>query len=219
MSTSSDFGWTVAGAGTYTFEYPAAQAALPGGFEPAAGVRQVNDAGLRHAELQEQLQHARQEGHREGELRARKVFEEALRSERNSMQRALSEFSQERQTYFQRVESEVVGLSLAIARRILHREAQIDKSLLAGMVRVSIEHLAESTGVIVRIHPSQEEEWIRYFAASELHPVPKVIADPDIAPDACIISTQLGTTEIGIESQLQEIEKGLFDLLAQRPGA
>jgi hypothetical protein len=34
-----------------------------------------------------------------------------------------------------------------------------------------------------------------------------------------VVSTQLGTTEIGIESQLKEIEKGLFDLLSQRPGA
>jgi hypothetical protein len=32
-----------------------------------------------------------------------------------------------------------------------------------------------------------------------------------------VISTQLGTTEIGIESQLKEIEQGLFDLMAQRP--
>jgi flagellar assembly protein FliH len=35
----------------------------------------------------------------------------------------------------------------------------------------------------------------------------------------CILETDLGTTELGIETQLKEIEKGFFDLLAQRPEA
>ena len=33
----------------------------------------------------------------------------------------------------------------------------------------------------------------------------------------CILETELGSTELGLESQLKEIETGLFDLLAQRP--
>ena len=33
----------------------------------------------------------------------------------------------------------------------------------------------------------------------------------------CILETELGTTELGLEAQLKEIEQGFFDLLAQRP--
>jgi flagellar assembly protein FliH len=32
-----------------------------------------------------------------------------------------------------------------------------------------------------------------------------------------VLETELGETEIGLEAQLKEIERGFFDLLAQRP--
>jgi flagellar biosynthesis/type III secretory pathway protein FliH len=33
------------------------------------------------------------------------------------------------------------------------------------------------------------------------------------------LETELGITDLSLETQLKEIEQGLFDLLAQRPGA
>jgi flagellar assembly protein FliH len=33
----------------------------------------------------------------------------------------------------------------------------------------------------------------------------------------CVLETALGTTELTLEAQLAEIERGFFDLLAQRP--
>jgi hypothetical protein len=50
-------------------------------------------------------------------------------------------------------------------------------------------------------------------------PAPEVFEDPAIAPGECRIDTSLGSTEVGLESQLKEIETGLLDLLAERPGA
>ena len=47
----------------------------------------------------------------------------------------------ERQNYYRRIEGEVVELALAIARKILHREVQIDPHALAGIVRVTLEKL------------------------------------------------------------------------------
>jgi flagellar assembly protein FliH len=215
MSTSSDFSWAGADPPIHSFDYPAAHTTLADTFEGAA--RPENDIDQLHAEMQTQLQRARAEGERAGELRARTAFEESLRTERRKVQQTLEDFEQERQSYFLRVETEVVQLSLSIARKVLHREAQVDKSLLAGIVRVSLGQLADSTDVVLRVHPSQEQVWNSFFSASDLIPAPRVIADASVPDDRCVISTQLGTTEIGIESQLKEIEQGLFDLMAQRP--
>jgi flagellar biosynthesis/type III secretory pathway protein FliH len=44
-----------------------------------------------------------------------------------------------------------------------------------------------------------------------------VIEDPSLDVHRCVLQTVLGTTELGIESQLKEVEQGLFDLMAQRP--
>ena len=43
------------------------------------------------------------------------------------------------------------------------------------------------------------------------------MADPSIEVHNCILETELGTTELGLDAQLKEIEQGFFDLLAQRP--
>jgi flagellar biosynthesis/type III secretory pathway protein FliH len=46
-----------------------------------------------------------------------------------------------------------------------------------------------------------------------------VVEDPAMQADRCVLQTALGTTEVGVEVQLKEIEQGLFDLLAKRPTA
>jgi flagellar assembly protein FliH len=116
------------------------------------------------------------------------------------------------------VENEVVQLALSIARKVLHREAQIDPLLLAGMVRIALEKMESATQVVVRVHPRQVSEFRGYFAQHMgLQNVPEVLEDPAVAADQCVLQTALGTTELGVELQLKEIEQGLFDLLAKRP--
>ena len=61
-----------------------------------------------------------------------------------------------RKTYYRRVESEVVQLALAIARKILHREAQLDPRALAGIVRVTLEKLRRGTTVHLHVQPAEK---------------------------------------------------------------
>ena len=161
---------------------------------------------------------ARETGRREGEAQARAAGEKHLAQIRESVTAAIAGFAQERTQYFQQVESEVVQLALAVARKILHREAQLDPLLLAGMVRITLEKIESATQVVLRVHPQQVSECRSYFAQHmEASQVPEVVEDPAVKMDHCLIQTALGTTEIGVEVQLKEIEQGLFDLLAKRP--
>jgi flagellar assembly protein FliH len=144
----------------------------------------------------------------------------AVGKERDEIQHALHEFVLERQNYYRRVEGEVVELALAIARKILHREVQIDPQALAGIVRVTLEKLDTGTKVNLHVHPQEATDWRRYFACQIGDvPAPEVHEDPAIAFGQCRVETSLGSTEVGLELQLKEIETGLLDLLAERPGA
>jgi flagellar assembly protein FliH len=107
---------------------------------------------------------------------------------------------------------------LSIARKILHREAEVDPLLLAGIVRVAVEKIEGATAVTLRVHPRNADDWRHYFAM-HLNPsaVPEIVEDPSIAPDRCILETAMGVAELGMEVQMKEIEKGLMDLLAARP--
>ena len=159
------------------------------------------------------------EGRQQGLAEARKVFEEQVARERTRLETTLMEFARERAQYFRQVEPEIVQLALAIARKILHREAQLDPWLLAGMVRVALEQIDGATHVVLRVHPQNAAEWRRYLPM-HLNPaeVPEILEDPTQLPDQCKLETSMGTTTIGMEVQLKEIEQGLMDLLAARPG-
>jgi flagellar assembly protein FliH len=159
------------------------------------------------------------QGRQEALGEARTVFEEQLARERARLEATLMDFARERAQYFRQVEPEIVQLALAIARKILHREAQLDPWLLAGLVRVALEQIDGATHVVLRVHPQNAAEWRRYLPM-HLNPteVPEIVEDPTQLPDQCKLETSMGTTTMGLEVQLKEIEQGLMDLLAARPG-
>jgi len=163
---------------------------------------------------------AREAGRQEGEAKARAACDAHLEEIRESVRSALADFAKERARYFQQIETEVVRLALSMARKILHREYQLDPLLLAGMVRVALGKMESGTKVTVRVNPQQVSECRAYFAQHmEPRDVPEVVEDAHLPADHCVLETALGTTELGMEVQLKEIEQGLFDLLEQRPQA
>src|SRR5450755_3663996 len=105
-----------------------------------------------------------EQGRQSGQQQARSEFEAALAKNREQIVQALREFGLERQNYYQRIEAEVVQLALAIARKILHRETQIDPNALAGIVRVTLEKLDSGTKVSLHVHPQEAARWRHYFA-------------------------------------------------------
>jgi len=168
------------------------------------------------------LEHRERQGYerglKEGEERARKAFEEAIVEARAEVARALGEFKLQRESYFSRVEPQVVQLALGIARKILHREAQLDPLLLTGLVHVALEKLDQGTRVRLRAHPDETYFWNRYFAElGALPSAPEIIGDTALRHGECALETEIGNTQISLETQLKEIEQGFFDLLEQRP--
>ena len=84
---------------------------------------------------QQAINEARAEGYQQGLADAKEKFDAELRREHLTISRAIEEFAQDRFRYFRRVEKEVVELALSIAKRILHRESQLDPLMLQGAVR------------------------------------------------------------------------------------
>jgi flagellar assembly protein FliH len=209
------------GAGVQAFEYEE-----PGGFQAATGAAaaegrttQVRSPGPGTLEdLEARLAVARAEGIREGLQQAQQSFAEQLAGEREKVAEAIRGFGQKTSEYYSRVEVELVHLSLAIAAKILHREAQVDRMLVAALVKVAVEKLQHGTSATVRVHPEEVADWNRYFEGNGGGEIRvEVKPDPQVAAHHCLLETELGTTELGLDVQLKEIEQGFFDLLAQRP--
>ena len=183
--------------------------------EEAAGPQPIQSPAI---DLAADQARARQLGREEGQAEARKKFDEQVARERAAIAGALAQFTRDRGAYYAKLETEVVQLALAIARKILHREAQVDPLLLAGIVRVALEKIEGATGVVLRVNSNVAADWQRYLA-SHMEPgdLPEIVGDSAIAAGQCVLETSMGSAQLGVEVQLKEIEQGFLDLLAARP--
>lgn len=124
----------------------------------------------------------------------------------------VEQFSQERNLYLQDVEHEVVELALAIAARVLRREAQMDPLLLTGAVRVALGQLSNSALVKLRVPPSELDLWRDAMEHIPNLPVrPTVLVDEEMRLGDCMLEAELGSVNLGLRAQLGEIERGFFD--------
>lgn len=162
-------------------------------------------------------------GRERGRLEGRQTEQEARAAAQSAadqlrleqMAGLVEKFDEERESYLHAVEREVVKLALAVAARILRREAQMDPLLLSGAVRVALGQLSASTQVKLRVPPLELDLWSAAIAL-----VPKLVVRPQLLPGEgmrigdCTIETEMGSVDLGVRAQLAEIERGFFD----RPG-
>jgi len=160
------------------------------------------------------------EGREQGILEGRRVEKAAQSAALADRERCLvakgtelvEGFAKERDRYLKAVEEEVVKLSLAIASRILRREAQMDPLLLSGAVRVALGQLAKATTVRLHVPEDHLQMWKEAIALVPNLPVlPEIIATSGLQLGDCTIEAELGLVDIGIQSQLTEIQRGFFD--------
>ncbi|HEY1902637.1 MAG TPA: FliH/SctL family protein [Terracidiphilus sp.] len=154
----------------------------------------------------------RQEG-RQTEREAQAAAIGAAADERMRQAAAMMEgFAQERDRFLHAVEHEVVELALAVSARILRREAQMDPLLLTGAVRVALGQLSGSTQVKLRVPPAELDLWTEAMTlVPNLALKPAIVAGEGMRLGDCVIETELGSVDLGIRSQLGEIERGFFD--------
>ncbi len=131
------------------------------------------------------------------------------------IERMLASFAVERDRYLQTVEHEVVKLALAVAARILRREAQMDPLLLTGAVRVALGQLAASTSVRLRVPAAELDLWAESIAhLPGLSVKPQVLPGEGMRLGDCVVETDLGSVDLGVRAQSSEIERGFFDRAA-----
>ncbi len=173
-------------------------------FQPGAGVAEAERKG-REA-------NAYQQGMAAGRAEMERVAEEV----KASLMANLKKFEQEREQYYRRVEGEVVELALAVAKKVIYREAQVDRVVLAGVVRVALEKIAGSGQIALHTHPSAAQAWRDYMAShSDLATIPEIVEDTTLRPEQLVLKTNHGSTDLGLDAQFAEIEKGFSDLVQQ----
>jgi flagellar assembly protein FliH len=212
------------------FRYPALPGGTQGvwkGFEEAGGQDtgvhasdyEADDSTLDDRPVDENhrwFQAGRERGREEGHATEREAQAVTNRNEDERRKRQyaklVADFSAERDRYLHAVEQEVVKLALAVSARILRREAQMDPLLLLGAVRVALGQLAAGSEVRLRVPAGELELWNEAVAlAPNLGVRPTVLAGDGMRLGECVIESRAGGVDLGVRSQLGEIERGFFD--------
>lgn len=175
------------------------------------------DIEMSEAEFTARIRQERADAVAQVEQKLRQDSEQKLLAVRAPIAATLQEFAEQREDYFNRVEAEIIQLSLSIAAKILHREAQVDPMLVATLVRIAVEKMRDNSNITVHVGAGRGNTWKRYFAGFPNLGHVQVAEDPKLSEQDCILETELGSANFGLDSQLKEVEQGFFDLLALRP--
>jgi flagellar assembly protein FliH len=152
------------------------------------------------------------EGQRQGAERAVAEVEPVL----SRLLRTIEDLSATRDEFRREAEEDIVRLSLGIARRVLHREVSIDPGALSGVVRVALDKIGARELHRVLVAEQDQPAIAAGIAAARLNRRIEVVADPNLERGAVLFETTKGTLDASLETQLDEIERGLVDALKER---
>jgi flagellar assembly protein FliH len=184
---------------------------------PVARVeRPPEDTGAAAAEaLRKQVAQARIDAFTEARRTFDVEMEGRLVEERKKLDRVRLEFARDRQRFFAAAESQVVKLALAIARKVLTREVESDGMHLRATVKSALARVQDGSATVLRVAENETEAWAGMFKRGTAGKV-EVVGDARLRAGDCVLETSLGRIELGVEAQMEEVERGFGELMHQQ---
>lgn len=191
--------------------------AAPGDCLSALFPEDQNSGGADPArQIEQRVREAHAAGVREGEAAGQRRAAAELQGVLERLGRSIEEISGLRDRLRHEAEQDLVRLALAIARRVLRRELAVDADAIHGLVLGALERLQSQEICRVRVHPAHEAAVSGCLRRVALSVPVEVLADPSREPGSVVFETARGSLDASVESQLQEIERGLTDRLRRR---
>jgi flagellar assembly protein FliH len=194
--------WAQAGAATghnVSAEAPRKLYSDPGSGES----RQTSDEG------EQRVREAHQRGFREGEAGATQKMAEQVRVKIELLGRSIEQLALHRAKIQREAEPELVRLAMAIARRIMRRELTVDPESLLGLLKAGLEKIESAEAHRVRVNP-EHAATVTALLEGSARPI-EVTSEPGLPVGSVIFETSRGSIDVGMETQLKEIERGFAD--------
>ena len=188
---------------------------LEGSAFPPAGYSPQPHAPVSHpgTALEQHLRAAYQQGFQEGQGAAKREQGGQLDAMAVRLARTIEELSGMRQRFRHEAEEDVIALSLAIARRILHREITVSPDALLGLLKAALEKI--EVREIHRVRVSRQDAPLvqQHLDQIGLHQRVELVPDPGLERGSAILESSRGVLDVSVETQLAEIERGFADLV------
>ena len=202
---------------------PSSRAVVPASqalFKPHQPAQDPADLANRIAELernhQAELARTREAAFQEGLRQGREQSAAEVKSAADRFGQMLRDLAGLKRKIRNEAEFDVLKLSLAIARRILHRELAVDSEAIQGLIHAALEKLANREISRVRVHPACVDAVRSALERINTAPAIEICSDPTLRNGDLIFETALGELDASIDTQLQEIQRGFADRLSLR---
>lgn len=151
---------------------------------------------------------------RQGEAAGRKSAQAEMDETSKALGRAIESAASHKIRLRQEAEREVVSLALAVARRILRRQIQVDEEAILGLVKAAFENANLREVTQVRVHP-QFAGVVRNHLLAIGAPVSIQLAgDASLELGGVIVETARGCLDASADTQLDEIGRGFADAVS-----
>jgi len=152
-----------------------------------------------------------EKGTNEGERVGFEWATEKLEPLLDSLQQGLLQLKNLRQNTYQGIEKEVVELALAIARKVICREIEVDKEVVVRVAREALAKVEDPGRIIIKLNPSDLEfiNETKYQLSEMIGNIDnlKLESEGSIQSGGCLVETDLGEIDARIEHQLQAVEE------------
>jgi flagellar assembly protein FliH len=127
--------------------------------------------------------------------------------------RMIDELAKLRGNVRREAEAGTVELAMAVATRILNRELAVDPEAILGLVKSAGERLNMREIHKLRVSPQDFAVVDAQRARLNLPASVQVVSDPSLVPGSAIFETARGEVDASIQTQLEEIHRGLTDVV------
>jgi flagellar assembly protein FliH len=168
------------------------------------------------AEAERKMAEAFDRGRREGRAEGERAAIAQLDPVFARLSRSIAEIASAGVALRREAEEDVVKLSVAIARRILHRELSLDPDAVLGLVKVALGRVDAQEVHRVRANPEDAPKIAAELDSLSLVEKIEVLADSTLERGSLLFETKRGTFDASLTTQLAEIERGLTDRIQRR---
>jgi len=159
---------------------------------------------------------ARRKGLAEGISTAEQAYREKLAR----LDALAASLAVERQEFFDRIEPELVRLSIVIAEKVIGRELEVAPETVLDIVRSAMKRLRERETLRLSVNPRDLDtvKNARDDLISAVDGVRKleVVEDRRVDPGGCVIESPSGTLDARIRTQIDEVSRALGEAVPER---
>jgi len=150
-----------------------------------------------------------EKGFAQGEKNGLELGQKRIETMIGQLQNVLKDIERQRSDLYKQCLKELVQLVLSIAKKVLHREVNIQEDTVVFTLQEALKHVLDQKKVLVLLNPVDYQFILSHrerlpFTVEEMRGI-QLVADPAISRGSSSLETPFGNVDATLENQFDQI--------------